>query len=88
MQQTATDSVPPETYVMSVRELPENIQRELPSLAITGYIYSSNPAERSMLINRALRHEGEEVAPGVTLEKMMPKSAVLSYRGYRYRITY
>jgi general secretion pathway protein B len=77
-----------ESYVPSARELPENIQREIPALTVGGYIYSSVPAERSVLINNRLLREGSEIAPGLMLEKMLPKEAVLNYRGYRYRIPY
>ena len=57
-------------------------------MTIGGYIYSGNQSERSVLINKRLLHEGEEVAPGLVLEKMLPKEAVLSYKGHRYRISY
>ncbi len=73
---------------LTLRELPEQIQREIPALKIGGYIYSSNPAERSLLINNKLLREGDEVAPGLTLEKMLRGSVVLNYKGYRYRIAY
>lgn len=73
---------------LALRELPEQIQREIPALKIGGYIYSSNPAERSLLINNKLLREGDEVAPGLTLEKMLRGSVVLSYKGYRYRMSY
>lgn len=73
---------------LTLRELPEPIQREIPALSIGGYIYSSNPAERSLLINNKLLREGDEVAPGLTLEKMLRGSVVLNYKGYRYRIAY
>jgi general secretion pathway protein B len=78
----------PEARIATLRELPENIQREIPTLTIGGYIYSGNQSERSVLINKRLLHEGEEVAPGLVLEKMLPKEAVLSYKGHRYRISY
>ncbi|MES3021358.1 MAG: general secretion pathway protein GspB [Pseudomonadota bacterium] len=70
------------------RELPESIQRELPQLVFGGYIYSRNPADRLLLIDKVLRREGEEVAPGLRLERLLPKAAVLSYKGYRYRVPY
>jgi len=94
-QASATDAdlklsaaLTPEAGMSSPRELPEQIQHELPSLAIGGYIYSDNPRERQLLVNRRLLHEGEEAAPGVTLEKMLPKAAVFNYKGYRYRLAY
>jgi general secretion pathway protein B len=73
---------------VSLRELPSNIQREIPPLTIGGYIYAGNPAERSVLINNRLLREGDQIAAGLTLEKMMPREAVLNYRGYRYRVPY
>ena len=73
---------------LTLRELPEQIQREIPALAIGGYIYSANPAERSVLINNKLLREGDEAAPGLVLEKMMRGSVLLAYKGYRYRMPY
>lgn len=70
------------------RELPEAIARELPQVAIGGYIYSSNPADRLLLIDKILRREGDEVAPGLRLEKLLPKGAVMNYKGFRYRVPY
>jgi general secretion pathway protein B len=82
-------SVPPtDERLLTLRELPEQIQQEIPALTIGGYIYSDNRAERSLLINNKLLREGDEVAAGLRLEKMMPTAAVLNYKGYRYRITY
>jgi general secretion pathway protein B len=75
-----------EEYVRTAAELPEPIRRELPKVAFGGYMYSPNPADRLVLVDKTLRHEGEEVAPGLVLEKLLPKSAVLVYRGYRYRV--
>lgn len=72
----------------SLRDLPEPIQRQIPPLALGGYMYSSNPADRLLLIDKVLRHEGEEVAPGLVLEKLQPKAAIFSFKGYRYRTPY
>ena len=51
-----------------------------------GYMYSKNPADRLLLIDKVLRREGEEVAPGLVLEKLQPKQAIFGFRGYRYRV--
>lgn len=82
------NAVSAEESVGGVRDLPEPIQRQIPALALGGYIYSRDPAERLLLIDKVLRHEGEEVAPGVTLEKLLPKAAVFGFKGYRYRVPY
>lgn len=78
---------PEESYPF-LRDLPEAVTRELPQVAIGGYIYSKNPADRLLLVDKVLRREGEEVAPGLTLERLLPKAAVLNYRGVRYRVAY
>ncbi len=77
-----------EDEVLWVNELPEPIQVQIPTLAMGGYMYSKNPADRMVLIDKVLRHEGQEVAPGVILEKLQAKSAVFSFKGYRYRVKY
>ena len=78
----------PEEVTQSARDLPEPIQRALPTVAIGGYIYSKDPADRLLLVDKVLRHEGEEVAPGLVLEKLQPKAAIFSFKGYRYRVPY
>ncbi|KQQ86800.1 general secretion pathway protein GspB [Massilia sp. Leaf139] len=78
----------PEENLRTLQQLPEAIQREVPKVAVGGYIYSPNPADRLLLIDKTLRREGEEVAPGLVLERLMPKYAVMNYRGTRYRVGY
>jgi general secretion pathway protein B len=72
----------------NLRDLPEPIQRAIPPVAVGGYIYSRNPADRLLLVDKVLRHEGEEVAPGLVLDKLLPKAAVFTFKGYRYRVPY
>ncbi len=83
----APPAVAEDTYPL-LRELPEAVQRDVPAVAVGGYIYSKNPADRLLLIDKILRREGEEVAPGLVLEKLQPKAAVMNFRGTRYRVPY
>lgn len=78
----------PEENLPFMAQLPEQVQRELPKLAFGGYMYSKNPADRLLLIDNVLRHEGQEVAPGLVLEQLQPRAAVMNYRGTRYRVAY
>jgi general secretion pathway protein B len=77
-----------ETVSTTLRDLPLNIQNEIPTVTVGGYIYSSKKEDCQLLINKQLLREGEQVAPGLKLERMMPHSAILNYKGYRYRISY
>lgn len=87
-QATAAPAGEPEERAQLLRELPEPIQRAIPQISMSGYMYSKNPADRLILIDKVLRREGEEVAPGLVLEKLQAKGAVFSFRGYRYRVPY
>jgi general secretion pathway protein B len=72
--------------VRYAKDLPPDIQQQLPRIAFGGYMYSENAADRLVLVDKTLRHEGEEIAPGLMLEKLLPKGAVLNFRGTRYRV--
>jgi general secretion pathway protein B len=74
--------------LLSVNELPADVQRDLPKLAISGGVYSDNPAQRMLIVNGQVVGEGAEPAPGVVLELIRAKTAVLRYRGYRYAVAY
>ncbi|HEY0489418.1 MAG TPA: general secretion pathway protein GspB [Telluria sp.] len=84
----AAAPAPVEDDAPPLSQLPDNIQREIPQVTFGGYMYSSNPADRLLLIDKVLRREGEQVAPGLTLERLLPKAAVMNYRGYRYRVPF
>ena len=81
-------AAPQEEKLPSLRDLPEPIRQAVPPLVFGGYMYSKNPADRLLLIDKALRREGDEVAPGLVLETLLPKAAVMNYKGYRYRVPY
>jgi general secretion pathway protein B len=75
-----------EENIRFAKDLPQEIQQQLPRVGFGGYMYSDNAADRLVLVDKTLRHEGEEIAPGLMLEKLLPKGAVLNYRGTRYRV--
>ena len=77
-----------EENLRTLQQLPESVRREIPQVSFGGYIYSPTPGESLLLVDKTLRREGEEVAPGLVLERLMPKAAVMNYRGTRYRVAY
>ena len=50
---------------------------DAPKLAISGGVYSTNPAQRMLIVNGQVFNEGSEIGPGVVLEQIKPKAAVL-----------
>ncbi|HZY15775.1 MAG TPA: general secretion pathway protein GspB, partial [Ramlibacter sp.] len=80
---------PPGTdRILAVGELPPGVQSDLPKLKISGGVHSEDPAQRLLIVAGQVVHEGAELAPGVVLEQIRPRSAVLRFRGYRYSIVY
>jgi general secretion pathway protein B len=61
---------------------------DAPKLAISGGVYSTNPTQRMLIVNGQVFNEGSELAPGVTLERIEPKTAVLKFRGGSYTVGY
>jgi general secretion pathway protein B len=41
-----------------------------------------------VIINGQVFHEGDKIAPGLELERIRLRSAVLSFKGYRYELNY
>lgn len=74
--------------MLAYERLPEPVRRELPVLAIGGSIYSDQPRSRMLIVGGQLLHEGDEVAPGVLLELIKPRSAVLRRGELRYEVGY
>ena len=61
---------------------------KLPAVNVSGSTYSQNPAHRMLIANGKVVHEGQEIEPGLKLETVGPRSAVLNHRGTLYNITY
>jgi general secretion pathway protein B len=80
--------VPPEESIAALRDLPEAVQRAIPQMSVGGYIYADKPAGRSVLINKRLMREGDQVAPDLVLERMTPNGMVFNYKGTRFRTSY
>lgn len=74
--------------LLSAAELPPEVARDLPRLTITGGVYSTDPKLRMLIVNGLILNEGAEAAPGVLLAQIRPKVAVLTFRGWRYGVTY
>jgi general secretion pathway protein B len=69
-------------------ELPADFRAQLPQVNINGSTYSSNPAQRTLIANGKMVQEGDEIAPGLKLETIGQRSAVLNFQGTRYSIGY
>lgn len=74
--------------ILAVAELPADVQRELPKLAISGGVHSENASQRLLIVGGQVVNEGAELAPGVVLEQIRIRNAVLRFRGFRYSVPF
>ena len=81
-------SAPTDAPVRSFAELPPDARAQLPAVAVSGSTYSKDPTMRMLIVNGKVMQEGQEVAPGLKLEHIGPRSAVLNHQGLRYSIGY
>lgn len=83
---TPRDERPPASD--TVIDMPDEVRRSLPPLNFGGAMYSDKPSSRMLVINGRVFHEGDAIAPDLTLETIQLKSAVLRLGGQRYSIRY
>jgi general secretion pathway protein B len=69
-------------------ELPEATRRQIPALAISGAVYSDNPAQRLLLVNGQVLNQGSQVAPDLTVVEIRANVSEFSFRGTRFRVTH
>ena len=74
--------------VYTLAELPDEIRRQLPAINVGGAMYSAKPADRVLIANGQVLHEGDRITADLTLQQIRLKGALLNFKGYRYTIAY
>ncbi|NOQ90644.1 MAG: GspB domain-containing protein [Gammaproteobacteria bacterium] len=67
--------------VIDFYELPESIKQQLPTITISAHVYSSNPLQRSIVINNNFMEEGEYVLDGLILYEITADGAIFNFQG-------
>lgn len=73
-----------ERAVPTLNQLPAELRNALPPMRFEGTVYSDNAADRMLMVNGQLLHEGEKVGGEVLVERIKPRSAVMQFRGQRF----
>lgn len=74
--------------VRTFAELSPEVRAQLPTVNVSGATYSKDAAVRMLIVNGKVVQEGQEIAPGLKLETIGQRSAVLNHQGMRYSIGY
>lgn len=69
-------------------ELPAAMRGQLPALAVGGSVYSDDAASRFIMLNGEVVKEGSQPVPGLVVERIEARSAVLRFKGERFRLPF
>jgi len=70
--------------IISFYDLPASVQQQLPAIIVSAHIYSSNPLQRSMIINNNFMEEGEYVIDDLILYEITTDGAIFDYAKTRF----
>ncbi len=77
-----------ESRTVPLASLTPEQRRDWPPLTIGGAVYSDNPASRFVIIGGQLVREGDAAAPGITVERIGPRSALMRWRELRVEVPF
>ncbi|OYV01025.1 MAG: hypothetical protein CFE45_06610 [Burkholderiales bacterium PBB5] len=69
--------------VMALADAPAGLRQQLAGLSLGGSVHGEQAAQRLVIINGQVFHEGDRVQPDLVVEQIRPRSVVLSVRGQR-----
>lgn len=72
--------------VPHLRDMPALVQQGIPDMEFAGHVYSSNPEQRSVIINGRSMAEGETVVDGLRVEQITEKGVVFDYQNQLFQM--
>jgi len=69
-----------------LQQMPQEMQRAIPPMAVTIHVYSSQESQRILFINNREYHQGSLIEGGARVEAIVPDGVVLSYQGERFKL--
>jgi len=67
--------------VLEMDELPFDVLQHIPVLQFSAHVYSSNPIQRSIVINGRFMEEGDRLAADLFLSEITPDGAIFEFQG-------
>jgi len=71
--------------VLEMDELPFDVLQQIPVLEYSAHVYSSNPLQRSIVINGRFMEEGDRLAGDLFLNEITPDGAIFDFQGQLFR---
>ena len=67
--------------VVEMDELPFDVLQHIPALEFSAHVYSSNPLQRSIVINGHFMEEGDRLAGDLFVNEITPDGAIFEIQG-------
>lgn len=83
---TSEETPPADGRVLDLDALPAPIRAALPTLLVSGHVWSEEPSMRLLSVDDRLLREGGEAAPGVSLKEITTGGAVFVFKGWHFRV--
>ncbi len=65
-------------------ELPFEVKQHIPVMEFSAHVYSSNPLQRSIVINGRFLEEGDHFATDLILSEITPDGAIFDFQGHLF----
>ena len=72
--------------VPGLSELPPDVQQAIPNMVFAGHVYSSNPAQRSIIINGYAMSEGDVVVGNLKVKQITRDGVIFDYQSQLFRV--
>jgi general secretion pathway protein B len=70
--------------IIDFYDLPASTQQQLPAIIVSAHVYSTNPLQRSIVINNNFMEEGEYVIDNLILHEITADGAIFDYGETRF----
>jgi general secretion pathway protein B len=85
IQEAIKDTLSLYKQIPFLHELPENTQNAVPSINYVNHLYSEK-AGGAVVINKKTLRAGQEITPGMVIERVASDGIVVQYRGLRFKL--
>jgi general secretion pathway protein B len=79
-----TETIEPIFETVDFYDLPLNVRQYVPAMEFSAHVYSSNPQQRSIVINGRFMEEGSFVNNELLLSEITSDGAVFDFQGHRF----
>ena len=73
--------VQPANSIVEMDELPMDVLQYIPVMKFSAHVYSTNPLQRSMVVNGRFMEEGDRLNSDLYLAEITPDGAIFNYQG-------